>query len=83
MDVLEKYSADPFRNGKEKHVVTESRWPIGDGETNSFARDHAAAANKKERGDGREEGETMQPSSVAAVYNRRMYRGWFRHVAQW
>jgi hypothetical protein len=61
MGVLEKYSADPFRKGKEKHVVTESRWPIWDSEANSFARDHSAAANKKKRCDGREEGETMQP----------------------
>ena len=47
MDMLEKYSADPLRNGKKKHVVPERRWPIGNSEPNALAGDHSAAANEK------------------------------------
>src|SRR4051812_5218545 len=51
MSVLKENSADPSRNGKEKHVVAERRRPIGNGEANAFARDHAPAANQEERRD--------------------------------
>jgi hypothetical protein len=61
MGVLEKNPADPLRDGEEKHVVAESCRPIGHGETYAFARDHSAAANEKQRGDGGEKRETMQP----------------------
>ena len=54
MSVLKKNPADPFRGGKEKHVIAESGWPIRNGETDTFARDHSAAANQKKGGDGGE-----------------------------
>src|ERR1700731_1463581 len=79
MGMFEKNSADPLRDGKKKHVVSESRGPIGHGETDAFARDHASAANEEKRGDGGEEGEAMRPSSVAAVSDRRKFRGGCRH----
>src|SRR5437868_8001448 len=47
MDMLEKYSADPLRNRKKKHIVPERRWPIGNSEPNALASDHSAAANEK------------------------------------
>lgn len=51
MGMLEEDSADPFRDGKKKHIVTESGRPIGHGESNALARDHAATADEKEGGD--------------------------------
>ena len=62
MGVLEKNSADPFRDREKKHVVAESRRPIGHGETDAFARDHSAAANEKERRGRREPGKAMEPT---------------------
>ena len=59
MSVLKKNPADPFRSGKEKHVVSESGRPIRDGETDTFARDHATAANQEQRGEGGEPGEAV------------------------
>ncbi len=55
MGMLEKNSTNPLRDGKEEHVVAERCRPIGDGEANALARDHSAAADQDERGDGREE----------------------------
>ena len=68
--MLKKNPADPFRNGKHKHVVAERGWPIGHGEANAFTRDHSAAANEQQRGHGREPGEAIKPSPVAAVRDR-------------
>src|SRR5438067_10515299 len=65
MGVLEENPADPFGDGEAKHVVTKCGRPIGHGETDAFARDHAAAANEKEGRDGGEPGETMQPPGAA------------------
>src|SRR5205814_8824912 len=59
VSVLKKNSADPFRGGKEKHVVAESGRPIRDGEADAFARDHATAANQKKCGEGSEPGEAV------------------------
>jgi len=59
MSVLKENPADPFRGGKEKHVIAESGRPIRNGETNAFARDHAAAANEEKRGKGSEPGEAV------------------------
>ena len=74
MRVLKKNPADPFRNGKQKHVVAERGWPIGHGEANAFTRDHSAAADEEQRHDGREPGEAIKPSAVAAVCDRRTIR---------
>ena len=63
MGVFEKYSADPLRDREKKHVVAESRRPIGHSETDSFARHHSAAANEEERRSGREAGEAVEPRS--------------------
>ena len=73
MRVLEQYSADPFRDGKQKHVVAERGRPIGHGQTDAFARDHSTATNEKERGKTGEPGKTVQPFVVAAVYDRRNF----------
>ena len=62
MGVLEKYSADPFRKRKQKHVVTERGRPIGNGEANAFARHHSAAADQKERGDTQQPDKVIQPN---------------------
>jgi hypothetical protein len=62
MRMFKQYSADPFRNWKEKHVITERGRPIGDGETNTLACDHAAAADKKKRGAGRKPGKSVEPA---------------------
>ena len=70
MRVLKKNPADPFRNGKQKHVVAERGWPIGHGEANAFTRDHSPAANEQQRGHGREPGEAIKPGLVAAVRDR-------------
>ena len=59
MSVFKKNPADPFRGGKEKHIVAESGRPIRDGETHAFACDHAAAANQEKRGEGSEPGEAV------------------------
>ncbi len=59
MGVFKKNSADPLRNRKEKHVIAESRRPIGHGQTNAFARYHSTTANEKERGDGGEPDEAI------------------------
>src|SRR6266403_1294125 len=59
MSVLEKNPANPFRGGKEKHIVAKSGRPIRDGETNAFARDHAAAANEEKRCEASEPGEAI------------------------
>ena len=80
MGVFEKYSANPSGNGKKKHVVPKSGGPIGNGQTNSLARDHAAAANEKKRGNGGEEGETMQPLLGAWVCGRCGCERWISHV---
>ena len=48
MSVFKENPADPFRGGKEKHIVAKSGRPIRDGEAHAFACDHAAAANEKE-----------------------------------
>src|SRR5204863_1245202 len=61
MGVLEKDSPDPFRDWKKKHVVAERGGPVGHGETDAFARDHSPATDEKERGDGGEPDETVQP----------------------
>lgn len=68
--MLKKNPADPFRNGKHKHVVAERGWPIGHGEASAFTRDHSAAANEQQRGHGCEPGEAIKPSPVAAVRDR-------------
>ena len=46
--VLKKNSADPFRSGKQKHVVAKGGWPIGHREAHPFAGDHSAAANEEQ-----------------------------------
>ena len=46
MRVLEQNSADPFRNGKQKHVVAKRGRPIGHREPDIFAGDHSPAANE-------------------------------------
>ena len=74
MRVLKKNPADPFRNGKQKHVVAERGWPIGHGEANAFTRDHSAAADEQQRGDRSEPSEPIEPSPVAAVCDRRTIR---------
>ena len=74
MRVLKKDPADPFRNGKQKHVVAERGWPIGHGEANAFTRDHSAAADEEQRHDGCEPGEAIKPSAVTAVCDRRTIR---------
>src|SRR5207253_10788549 len=61
MSMLKKNSADPFRGGKEKHVIAESGWPIRDGEAHAFTRDHATAANEEKSGDRSEPSEAIQP----------------------
>src|SRR5438045_2557343 len=61
MGVLEKDSSDPFRDWKKKHVVAERGGPVGHGETDAFARDHSPSTDEKERGDGGEPDETVQP----------------------
>ena len=63
MDVLGENSADPFGDGKKKHVVAKSVRPIRHGEAGAFAGHIAAAPNENERREGGEEGETMQPWS--------------------
>src|SRR5205823_2459729 len=47
MGVLKKYSANPARERKQKHVVSECRRPIRNRQADSFARHHAAAANEE------------------------------------
>ena len=79
MGVLEKNSADPFRNGKQKHVVAERGRPVGHGEADAFARHHSAAANEQEGGDSSEPGEAIEPMIVAAVCDRRAIRMKFVH----
>ena len=59
MSVLKENPADPFRGGKEKHIVAKSGRPIRDGEAHAFACDHAAAANEEESGEGGEPGEAV------------------------
>src|SRR5438045_1458356 len=80
MGVFEKYSAYPSGNGKKKHVITKRGWPIGYGETNSLARDHAAAADEKKRGNGGKEGETVQPLLGRAFCGCRECARCFSHV---
>ena len=79
MSVLKKNPADPFRSGKEKHVVPESGRPIRDRETHAFARDHPAAANEQERRDAREPRETIEPLVIAVVSDRRTVPDQFSH----
>ena len=67
MRVLKKNSPYPLRNREQKHVVTERGWPIGYGETDTFARHHSAAANEKERRGSSEPGEAFQPVVIAAL----------------
>ena len=80
--MLKKNPADPFGNGKQKHVVAECGWPIGHGEANAFTRDHSAAANEQQRGYGREPGEAIKPAAVAAVCDRRIISGPYAHSLQ-
>ena len=61
MSVLKENATDPFRSGKKKHVVTESGRPIRNGETDAFARDHAAAANQEKGRDRANPGKTVEP----------------------
>ena len=61
MRVLKKNTADPFRNGKQEHVVAERGRPIGHGEADAFARDHSAAANEKQRRNTCNPRETVEP----------------------
>jgi hypothetical protein len=68
--MLKKNPADPFRNRKHKHVVTERGWPIGHGEASAFTRDHSAAANEQQCGYGYQPGEAIKPSPVATVRDR-------------
>src|SRR4029079_9239043 len=82
MDMFEKNSADPFGNGKKKHVVSESCWPIGNSKTNVLTRNHSATANQKKRGDGREKGKAMQPFSVVMAHDRRWCRDQHSHLFQ-
>jgi len=61
MRVLEQNPADPFRNWKQKHVVSEGGWPIGHGEADVFAGHHSSARNQHERGDTCQPRESVQP----------------------
>ena len=73
MRVLEQNSADPFRNRKQKHVVAERGRPIGYGQPDIFAGDHSAAANQQQRRHAREPRERIEPFTVTAVYDRRIF----------
>ena len=59
MSMFKENSADPFRGGKEKHIVTKSGRPIRDGEAHALARDHAAAANEEKRCEDSEPSEAV------------------------
>jgi hypothetical protein len=59
MSVFKENPADPFRGGKEKHIVAKSGRPIRDGEAYAFACDHAAAANEQKRCEASEPGEAV------------------------
>ena len=69
--MLKQDSADPFRDGKQKHVVTECGRPIRHRETDVFAGDHSATANEEQCGYADEPRETVKPLIVAAVCDRR------------
>jgi hypothetical protein len=47
MSVFKENPADPFRGGKEKHIVAKSSRPIRDGEAHALACDHAAAQMRR------------------------------------
>jgi hypothetical protein len=74
MGVLKKNSADPFRDGKQEHVVAKRSRPIRHGEADAFARDHAPTANEKQGRDCSQPREAIQPFVVAAVCDRRSIR---------
>ena len=69
--MLEKNAADPFREWKEKHVVTKGRRPVRHGKSNVLACDHSAAANEQQRRARREPGKTSKPTTVATICDRR------------
>src|SRR5206468_885616 len=61
MCVFEKDPANPLRDGKEKHVVTEGGRPIRHRKTNAFARDHSSAADEEQGENGEQPGKATQP----------------------
>src|SRR4051812_3122793 len=63
MRVFKENSPHPFRNRKQKHVVTKSRRPVGNSQSDAFARHHSAAANEEQGGTGGEPDETIQPGA--------------------
>src|SRR5579862_8033131 len=64
MRVFIQDSAHPFGHGKQKHVVTISGRPVGDGQPRFVTRHQPADANQHQRRNRRREGEASQPVVV-------------------
>src|SRR5690349_21216812 len=67
-----KNASYPLRDGKEKHVVTISVRPIGNGHTYAMAGYQAANADQDERSHGSEDGKAIKPRAVHEMASLRM-----------